>query len=82
MQMQQPRNFRNVVGEFHAARRRVGMLTVMALEPGSPKRRERIQALELHARAEVKIRLDEVLTKTRAFMVQYEAGLAARTPRR
>ena len=34
-----------------------------------------------YARAEVTIRLDEVPTKTRAFMAQYEVGLAARTPR-
>jgi hypothetical protein len=71
MLMQQPRNFRNVVSEFNAARRRLRMLTIMTLEPGPPKRRERICGLERHARAEVRIRLDEVLTKTRAFMAQH-----------
>jgi hypothetical protein len=80
MYMQQPRNFRNVVGEWHAARQRLRLLTVMTLEPGPPVRVARIRALERHARIEARFRRDEVVAKALEFKARYEAGLNKRTP--
>jgi hypothetical protein len=68
-------NFRSAVRDYNDARRRVRILTVMALEPGAPKETSRTRALERHARAEARVRHDELLAKTRAFIARHQANL-------